>query len=75
MPSATSFIEAFTKTVLFVHFDIMHYWQAPFSKTVKTTELLFLLENTRGPLKSDLCPDRTALEHSGDLKCPENHPE
>lgn len=36
---------------------------------------MFVLENTRGPIKSDLCPASTALEHCGDLKCPENHPE
>lgn len=35
MPSATSFIEAFTKTVLLVHCDNTHYWRTPLSKTAK----------------------------------------
>lgn len=44
MPSATSFTEAFTKTVLIVHCDTKNYIT------------LFPLQNTRGPLKSDPIP-------------------
>lgn len=38
MPSATSFKEAFTKTVLLVHCDTTLYWQPPRFRNAKIVD-------------------------------------